>query len=230
MLPVKREDVVAAWTFRTMSITEELTRLRALPWSILKGVDGNHPSWKGTFEASLASLPGWASKTNLGGWVPDGSFTSFWPSTSGLTHAFLRDPTQGKVIPAVPFILTVPKGAAPAKGWPVVLFQHGTYASKSAALLMADRLAAAGYATLAFDVIYHGDRSWCTRDTHCVAPGTCDVQTGQCTTPSSSWTGRTDNPLASGSASSTRPTTPSPSGTTFVSTSSVPPRCCGAWR
>lgn len=64
--------------------------------------------------------------------------------------------TGGQVMADVTFRLVTPATAGP---WPVVLFQHGITSSKDAALPLANTLASVGYATLAIDAIYHGDRT-----------------------------------------------------------------------
>lgn len=56
----------------------------------------------------------------------------------------------------VPFILVTPVTAAPAGGYPVVIFEHGIGGSKEQALGMADTAAKAGYATIAIDQAVHG--------------------------------------------------------------------------
>lgn len=56
----------------------------------------------------------------------------------------------------VPFILVTPSTAAPAGGYPVVIFEHGIGGNKEQALGMADTAASAGYATIAIDQAVHG--------------------------------------------------------------------------
>jgi len=60
----------------------------------------------------------------------------------------------------VPFLLTIPQGAAPAGGWPVVIFQHGFGRSKTDLLAVARSLANAGFAAIAIDAPLHGDRTF----------------------------------------------------------------------
>jgi Pla-1/cef family extracellular lipase len=50
--------------------------------------------------------------------------------------------------------------AAPANGWPVVIFQHGITGNKSNALAIAGSLAISGYAMVAIDHVLHGDRGF----------------------------------------------------------------------
>ena len=176
----KREDVVAAWTFKTQTIAEPMTKLRAMPWQILAAADFNTPKLGGTIDATLAGWPAAAPKDALGGFVPDGTFVS-WNALDAKTGAFLPDPTKGKA-ELIPFLLALPKGTMPAGGWPVALFQHGLNGQKTAMFELANSLAKVGYATLAFDAGFHGSRSLCTKNEHCTAGGTCDLAAGKCST------------------------------------------------
>jgi dienelactone hydrolase len=56
----------------------------------------------------------------------------------------------------LPFLLILPKGAPPAGGWPVVLFQHGLDNAKDQVASIANDLAAAGFAVVAIDAPHHG--------------------------------------------------------------------------
>lgn len=91
-----------------------------------------------------------------------------------------------------PFLLYTPAGTAPAGGWPVVIFGHGLTRSKEDSLAIANSLAQGGFATLAIDVVYHGERASCvgshtvlmqaSDDAACANPATqrCDATTGRC--------------------------------------------------
>ena len=54
--------------------------------------------------------------------------------------------------------ITVPDGAAPAGGWPVVILQHGITSNKEAMLALTGALGQAGFATFAIDLPLHGSR------------------------------------------------------------------------
>lgn len=188
LLPIKREEVVCAWAFTTQSITKPLTKLRALPWSALAAVEKAMgkagPELTGTYDTTLTGFPTGKAKDAIAGWVQNGSFTSITVVDEAGTGAFHPDPakciTDGKCKPgAISYTLTVPTGTAPATGWPVVLFQHGLDKARTDMLDMANVLAKGGFATIGFDVIYHGPRSWCTKDDHCKS-GTCALTTGKC--------------------------------------------------
>lgn len=186
VLQLAREDVVLVWTFTTQSITEPLTRLRALPYQTLAASDAGRPRWSGTLATSFERWPAAAARSAIGAWVREGRFTS-WNALDPATDALRVDPRAG-ASSSVPFLLVLPSGTAPAAGWPVVLFQHGLTDGRDYLLAVADRLAQAGLASLAFDTVFHGARSVCTRhaecgcaaDSDCLAeavgvPGRCDV-------------------------------------------------------
>ncbi len=182
MMGIQPEDVVGAWSMTTMSITEAMTQLRALPYSALAKADLGKPKLVGALDKTLASWPKTtleAPKTSVAGIVASGKYSSWWAidPASGV----FGDPTKGKQVD-VPFQLTVPSGTAPATGWPVVIYVHGIYQSKAEALALASANAVKGLATLSFDMPYHGARSWCVKDEECDAGGTCTVATGTCST------------------------------------------------
>lgn len=180
---IDRADVVAAWRITPQSLTQGLAALRALPYALLTSLDQGKPRWSGTLDPTFAGWPSGLSRGNLGGWVASGRFTSWMALDESGSGTLLADTSQGKAA-AVPFVLTVPRGTAPSGGWPLVVFQHGFGRSKADALAVADALAAAGLATVAFDAVYHGARAWCTLDAHCGAAGTCDRARGVCSSGS----------------------------------------------
>jgi pimeloyl-ACP methyl ester carboxylesterase len=56
----------------------------------------------------------------------------------------------------VPVLITAPKTAKPAGGWPVVMFQHGIGGDRANLLGIADALAGAGYVAVSIDLPLHG--------------------------------------------------------------------------
>lgn len=119
----------------------------------------------------------------------------------------LRRFPEGPVPSQVPFVLTVPPhGDAPI---PVLLFGHGLTTTKELAYLMADRLAQEGFATLAIDLPFHGERSVCTADLHCALGQHCatdhtcregDDAPGTLAVVDSLWPDGPEVPLATGAA------------------------------
>lgn len=56
----------------------------------------------------------------------------------------------------VPVLISAPKTAKPAGGWPVVMFQHGITGNRANLLGIADALAGAGYVAISIDLPLHG--------------------------------------------------------------------------
>lgn len=56
----------------------------------------------------------------------------------------------------MPMLISVPAGAAPGGGFPVVIFQHGIGSNRTALLGIAESLAADGLAAIAIDLPLHG--------------------------------------------------------------------------
>ncbi|MDX3775463.1 lipase [Chromatiaceae bacterium AAb-1] len=61
---------------------------------------------------------------------------------------------------AVDVQMTVPVGAEPAAGWPVVILQHGITSRKEDMLAVTGALSAQGFATVAIDHPLHGERGF----------------------------------------------------------------------
>ena len=143
------EQIVAATAFRTQDITHDLLAVRkkleakalAAPPTVgdWVRVEENHPNvdsvWETTYET-----PGWKDH---GVFVYDEN----------------SDPVQAAPM-QVTLRLTLPAqgtdGYAPP--YPVVLYAHGIYDDRVQAMPLARTLAGYGFATIAIDLIFHGDR------------------------------------------------------------------------
>ena len=172
------DDIVLAWTAQTQSITRTLKTLRAFaqpaPTTIgPSGFDTGDliPGSPGAADVyvGIITVPyylGIASDEN-----PDAPLTDFWKAAPGAYvppfDQFGLDPTSTNITIAnpmpvltgmqtVPLLVTIPKGAKPANGWPVVIYGHGITRSRLDALAVADGFAAAGYAVVAMDFPMHG--------------------------------------------------------------------------
>lgn len=203
----KREDVAIMWTFKTQSMTDALTSLRALPWEALAAVEEANsaagPVLTGGIDPTHSSWPTGVPNTSVGG-LGKGTFTT-WLAIDPTTGAFLPDPTQGTPVD-VPFYISLPaladcSTAACANAndtcatlfdsqnqptaqkycvpenykLPVVIFQHGITRAKTDFFGVANALNGAGYAVIAFDINYHGERSVCTSDDDCLATASCSA-------------------------------------------------------
>ncbi|MCA9670776.1 MAG: hypothetical protein KC503_34505 [Myxococcales bacterium] len=180
-----REDIVVAWTFTTQSITKPLTELRQLPHKVLAASDNDQPEWSGAY-SDATTIPAGVPKTNIAGWIASGQFTSLWAidEKTRMFHPAASIETASVQQP-INFTLTIPTGVMPQNGWPLVVYSHGITRARSDMLAIANALAAAGFAALSFDNVYHGDRTICTQDSDCQSGSTCQMDStcGGCATP-----------------------------------------------
>lgn len=152
---IPRSSLALAWTFHTQSEQSVLNTLNGYPAIIGLPTD----------PVTLVETPGLLT---CGG-------TCAYPVT-GIGHAFsgtiasalalggqggTLDPTH-PVIHTIPFILTLPTGTPPATGWPVVMFGHGLQGNRLQAMAFASSLAQGGFAMIAIDEVWHGERTTCT--------------------------------------------------------------------
>jgi dienelactone hydrolase len=96
-------------------------------------------------------------------WVVHGSFMSpsFLSETDGVHGRWTRDETGALRVlrdDSVPFTIALPP-ATDLSRVPVVIYQHGLGAERSAMFAVADALAAVGIATIAIDIPFHGMRA-----------------------------------------------------------------------
>ncbi len=83
--------------------------------------------------------------------LPDGQTATPSASTTICFPSPIKQSDQ-----TIPVLVTVPKTAKPAGGWPVVVFQHGITRNRSDMLAVAPALAQAGFVTIAIDLPLHG--------------------------------------------------------------------------
>lgn len=106
-------------------------------------------------------VPGGVAHSSIG-WVVQGRFRSpSFLAPEAFVHGRFRRDAEGRLVvqrtEEVPFTLVLPVGDGARL--PVALFQHGLGAERSEVFSVADVLAAAGWATLAIDIPFHGMRA-----------------------------------------------------------------------
>ncbi len=218
-LGIARADILWATFFTTQSGPLELPALRALPqtWNLTTQVTGGPGNLTLLNTSSLASyLPDVR-------WVKEGSYTAgnaLDPSgTEEDLSSGLSIPTEGAFTAATlasptleqrQFFLAVPKVAkTPATGKiPVLIFQHGLGGSRRNAFAIANTAAQFGYATLAIDAPFHGNRTFCQANVECRVGTVCtnhrcpddpnDPNDGYALTPLGTFTDLIGVPLRSG--------------------------------
>lgn len=74
--------------------------------------------------------------------------------------------------PQIPFTVSIPSGAPPAGGWPIIIQQHGLGGQRDTVVAFAEQDAARGFASIGIDAVAHGYRFFncgpaanCTQDT-----------------------------------------------------------------
>ncbi|ORJ63579.1 hypothetical protein B5V00_01545 [Geothermobacter hydrogeniphilus] len=179
-IPWTRDDILVTWTYHTASYTFSLTPTAPAPaLSTTTSPTVDYPVAGGTdaFAQTTASLKMLSTKTTTNNlsWTNPATGAAETdpvgiPAATLLTGTGIPTSDLGNIytgtydsplldqsgMTTVTFRLTVPATPGP---WPVVLFQHGITSSKDAALPIANSLAQAGYATLAIDAIFHGERT-----------------------------------------------------------------------
>jgi hypothetical protein len=159
---VSRDDVVLAWTFTTQSEGTLLDPLYAYPKSLSLP---SLPSGVVIFEDATSLYVGTATAAGIPvdaiGKVYIGVFGTPVAVTGPGGTFDLGNPSPQPIS----FTLFVPNPGQvpqPAGGYPLTIFGHGLTRDRNDSLLIANALAKAGQATIATDVIFHGERSSCT--------------------------------------------------------------------
>jgi len=159
-----RSNVALAWAFTTQSEVTTLQQLRLAPQAL--PAPTANPLFLVDATASIRPLcPTPGNCPNVGEFVlgeinvavlltgPGGVFDPGSPS-----------------VRRIPILLTLPAAAAPPAGYPVTIFGHGLGRSRTDLLPIADSLAQGGQASIAIDVMWHGERASCAGSSR-VLPG-----------------------------------------------------------
>ena len=150
-------DVLASWTFTTMSVTEPFQEWIDQPAALGVSPDPHDV----THQTPLEALDGFALAISSLFWVGDvyhGTIESpvfLDPRTRG----FRTD--GGHRVEDVPFTMTIPRGVEPGEAVPVVIFGHGIMTERRFVLAVGDRLAREGFAAISIDLPMHGERTHC---------------------------------------------------------------------
>jgi pimeloyl-ACP methyl ester carboxylesterase len=168
-------DVLAAWTFTTMSVTEPFQRWIDQPAAL--GVSPDPANV--THKTPVQALDGFALAISSLFWVKDvydGTIESpvfLDPRTRG----FRSD--GGHRVEDVGFTMTIPRGVEPGDEVPVVIFGHGIMCERRFVLAVGDTLAREGFAAISIDLPLHGERTHCWHEGPLSIP---DPSTGELTT------------------------------------------------
>ncbi len=178
-----REAIAGIWTFTTQSIKRPNQALAAFPTQAMLPTDVTIT--KVADQAALAMAFGSANFLTHLKHLVLGTFTSeavIDPATGLInfdvspTGTFTVAPPAGAVTTTIRFWLALPNQVGAV---PVAFVQHGITSWRGDVLPLADAFAQANWASIGFDIDFHGARSKCTADNQC-ASGTCDTATGVC--------------------------------------------------
>jgi pimeloyl-ACP methyl ester carboxylesterase len=179
-----RADVVAAYTFKTQTVTPTSLGLAAAPYASLGAVaPSNVTAFTPAQFETATGFP--AALFPAGSSVLTAKVTTIDPMDT--------DPSKGTINPnpaawttkQLDAIVVAPAAAAVAascpapadalKCAPLVVFHHGLGGSRIQMLGIANALAGSGFVVAAIDAPFHGDRAFCSTDAHCTSPGTCTL-------------------------------------------------------
>ncbi|NNB90954.1 hypothetical protein [Corallococcus exiguus] len=151
-----RSKVALGWSFTTQSTTSVLQQLYTLPGGVYGTPAAPSSVFPVTSQVKAAMAGAGFASTNVSAvyevrantpWLLTGPFGTLNPGAKRDTR--------------YPFMLFVPNGTAPTGGWPVLVFGHGLTSNRTAVLGVANKLNGAGYAVVAMDAVYHGERTSC---------------------------------------------------------------------
>jgi len=155
---IGRDNILAAWPFTTMSVSEPLKEMRLTAEREGTSANPANVTHMTPGEALLDFPIGIGSILNVGD-VYNGTIES--PVfLDPVTRGWRTD--GGHEVQNIKFTMTVPKNK-PAGAMPVVIFGHGLVTERRFVLAIGDALAAKGYAAISIDFPYHGDRSYCAK-------------------------------------------------------------------
>jgi hypothetical protein len=156
---VSRSDLALAWGFTTQAEATQLDQLYAYPAQVPMLPDS--PLYVYDATSQYQAIASNAGITNIASNVASMIVGEILSPVAVTGPGGTLDVTAPKPEP-VTFTLVIPRSAAPATGYPVTIFGHGFTRSREDFIAIAGALAGAGIATIATDVLNHGDRTSCT--------------------------------------------------------------------
>ncbi|WP_338873473.1 hypothetical protein [Myxococcus stipitatus] len=195
-LGIKRKDVLLAWTFTTQNTRAKLAQLDAAPATSGTSDKPLYLVDQSTHLAGLMTANG-LDGTHVGSWLVGGYKSPFFLDDATGTYSTSRPKHEDHI----PFWMFLPVQAPGAGGYKTVVFGHGLTGNRTNVLAIANKLNEAGYAVVAIDTVFHGERTSCagitaqaglrdnsdppapidTPNKACNAGSTCDVTPGSAT-------------------------------------------------
>ncbi|HEY3445661.1 MAG TPA: hypothetical protein VGK67_04810 [Myxococcales bacterium] len=177
---VARKDLALAWTFKTETTWSQLPLIKGIPGALGQmGALSDKPDFVVDMTTAIkAQMTAGGIPNDKVAKIFAGEYTTPQLLT-GPGQTINPDPTK-YAREHSPFLVVLPDTAAtPANGYPVVVFSHGITRNRTDVLAIANSLAIAGYASIATDLAWHGERSTCT-GAGVLAGGACIPGTALC--------------------------------------------------
>jgi pimeloyl-ACP methyl ester carboxylesterase len=167
-------EVLAAWTYTTMSIDAPMESWVLQPAELGVAVDPANIVHQTPGQAALEFPLGIASLFSVAD-VYHGTIAS---------PVFLDRETRamradgGHEVQDIAFTMTVPRGVSADEPLPVVIFGHAIMTERRMVLAIGDALASRGFAAISIDLPFHGTRAYCWSEGPLTVP---DPTTGELT-------------------------------------------------
>ncbi|MDD5309647.1 MAG: hypothetical protein PHU25_20200 [Deltaproteobacteria bacterium] len=151
---IDKNTIAAASVITTMKPQDRIPRVRqavrARPAPTTAGIGVDQSGQAFDLTTGTVTIPQFQAGTRPFKTPADGGAIAY--DGQGLP-VFVEDQT-------VKFALSVPKGAAPAGGWPIVIYAHGTGGNERSFIGegVADEMAGAQVAVIGIEQVQHGDR------------------------------------------------------------------------
>ncbi|MBL8957480.1 MAG: hypothetical protein JNK82_42295, partial [Myxococcaceae bacterium] len=153
-----RNELTLAWTFTTQTTVSQLSTLVG---AVTAGMVPNLGTTVTSGPLPVAAVFGSLPSANVGA-----VYMGTMPLPFGLVGpgGTILPPNNWVTPQKSAYVLTIPGApqVMPTAGWPVVLFGHGLTSNRTTMVAIANALAGAGFASLAVDVVFHGERNTCT--------------------------------------------------------------------
>ena len=152
-----RDNVLAAWPFTTLTVNKYLVQAQRTAETVNLPADPRKVTSSSAVKAALDFPIGLVSVVQVGK-----VFTGEIATADYLDPSTRRRFTDGSYVTRyLPFIMTVPAGASASTPLPVVIFGHAIATERRFLLAVANSLARQGFAAIAIDFPYHGERTHC---------------------------------------------------------------------
>jgi pimeloyl-ACP methyl ester carboxylesterase len=151
---IDKNTIAAASVITTMKPQDRIPKVRqavrARPLPVTTGIQVDQSGQAYDLTTGTVTIPQFQSGTRPFKTPADGGAIMY--DGQGLP-VFVADQN-------VKFAMTVPKGAAPAGGWPIVIYAHGTGGNERSFIDkgVADEMAGVGVAVIGIEQVQHGDR------------------------------------------------------------------------